>query len=236
MAINYRNFTFVDVSPQATTLTLNKPPNTQNNYFMIVIIVTNHSFSNPDNVITPPSGWNVISATDKVTSLDNVMQLWSYWALGSVSDLNFANSQNGIGWTQGAICVTFSGVYNASPIDAVGATNNNSASGSLTTNDLTIVRNGSLHLVVFTSWLGGRVSAPNFTTVQNPGVNTLASLSYNLTPKSNGAAGTVSVTNNATPTGQTHFAFPFSLIPAPDINTSIANRSVFFANNQILTY
>jgi hypothetical protein len=201
-----------DVASTGGATSVTKPAGTANTDVLILVFGVDALSATPGTV-TAPAGWTAINTTFLVTNGTSNVRLAAFWALGSVANLSFTNSATG--QQQGWVCVGFTGVDNATPIDAVAATNSSSSATTLVTNAVTVATANAWHCIPAADWNGSAadLSAPSFTRQQNASANANATLLYNTTPKSAGSTGTVTVTSVNSATGQVILAMPFALRP-----------------------
>jgi hypothetical protein len=208
MAIGYRNKSNAD-NVNTTAMGVTKPTGFASTD---ILIVTLNWANTGSPTLTVPSGWTAIG-----TVVATNITVAAYSALGSVASTAFALS---VSRDNGNVCAAYTGVDTTTPVDATGTTSSNSGAASITANAVTIATDQALHLIAAGSWASGVYSATGFT-VQNNGAapNQAASILYNLTPKSVGSTGTVTV-NNTVSTGQVLVVIPFALRPAAGGSTS----------------
>ena len=150
-----------------------------------------------------------------------------FWALGNIANLTFTKSGNvsALGWA----CSAFTGVDNATPIDAIGTATNTISSTTVTVGTVSVATNNAWHLVAACEAAkSATLSATSFTIAESGNTNEHAALLYNTTPKSVGATGTVTVTSTDGTGGQTLIGFAFAI--RPDAAASARRRvsSAFF--------
>jgi hypothetical protein len=104
-------------------------------------------------VFTAPSGWTVIApgfyqnGPSSETPPTSVV-LYGFWALGSVANLTFTQSDpanSNSGWA----CLAFSGVDNTNPVDALGTSSEvlGTPNANITANAVTTVTDGALEVI-----------------------------------------------------------------------------------------
>jgi hypothetical protein len=204
MAIAFRAKVTGDVHFPASPVTITKPAGTVATDVLVAVF----AFRGGDT-ITAPTGWTAVA-----TGAGNATFLQScWWALGSVAALGFTYSKPGaddVGW----ICSAFSGVDNTTPVDATGTTSTSTAALTVTANAVTVATANAYHLIAFSPWNAGTLSATGFTLVDNsPVTNQQVGLLYK-SLSATGSTGTVTCTVSGSATGQVLIAIPFALRPA----------------------
>ena len=212
MSIGFRAASTGDVHLPGATATITKPTGTVSTDVLVVFFGSGTSAGGA-NAVTAPSGWTVISTGFSATGTGGIVTIYGFWALGSVTNLGFTNSQTS-NLDQGWACGAFTGCNTTTPIDATGTTNSNTATASLTTNAVTVATANAWHCIGFADWNSGAFTATSFTVSENAHTNESAGILYNTTPKSTGSTGTVLVTSSAAAASQILLAMPFALRPS----------------------
>ncbi len=129
--IAFRAAGTVVTGDQVTSIVLTKPTGTANTDVLIAMF---EGGGGTGDTYTPPAGWTLINRTDSTT----VVSVASYWALGSVASTTFTISQGGLQATIGFI-LGYTGVDNATPMDATAVGQANASSGTITAPSITTV-------------------------------------------------------------------------------------------------
>jgi hypothetical protein len=210
------NISSGDIASTTGTTTITLPTGTNSDDVLVVVIANDFGAVTAQST-TGPSGWTSIFSGFTVTSGSNHIQLNAFWALGSVANLGFTNSQTGGNYQQGWVCLGFTGVDNTTPIDATsGSNDSNTGASSLTVSSVTVATDQAWELIAFNDWLGKvAFTASGFAEKNNAAANASVALLYNTTPKSTGATGTVSVANSdGTSGGEILAGSSFALRPS----------------------
>lgn len=212
--IGFRSSQSGDAAAPGAVTNISLPAGLQAADTVIVVFgSTRPSTANP-NMITPPVGWTPIGSV--VTGNDGVNEvtLEAFWAMGSIGNLSFTNSQTA-GLAQGWVCAAFIGVDGLAPIDATAASNSNSG-GHVTTNSVTVITAGAWHLIAGAELNVHELSsALPFVAATNgsPPSHQGAALLYNPTPLAAGATGTVLIGISVSDPGDVVAGIPFALRP-----------------------
>lgn len=203
-----------------TTVTVTKPAGTASTDVLVI------SFAFGGGVtytVAAPSGWTAVASGVTVLGLRQDC----YWALGSVAALGFViNITSGSpALDQGWINAAFSGVDNATPVDATGTTSTNSSAVTLTANAVTVLAANAYHLIAFSPLQGNTISATGFTVADNsPPSFQQAGLLYK-SLSATGSTGTVTCTVAGTTASQALAAIPFALRPT-GVASFVADGSI----------
>ncbi|PVX26610.1 MAG: hypothetical protein CW691_00885, partial [Candidatus Bathyarchaeum sp.] len=116
-------------STSGTSVTINKPANTQQNDFMIALLVSTTSSGYGSSMSVAPSGWTL--EHDYTQRISSGQHVYIYWKIADASEpSNYAWTWNSYcGWV--AQITTFRGVDTTSPIHVEGSVNQEYSSSPL---------------------------------------------------------------------------------------------------------
>jgi hypothetical protein len=209
--IAFRASSSGDLSIATASTTITKPGGAVATDLLIAMfLTTRNAITNPD-IVGAPAGWTQVGSVVTANDGTNELSLYVFWALGTVSNLVFTNSQSTL--KQAWVCAAFSGADGTNPIDS--SATGNTGSAGVTTNAVTIVNTGAWHLIAAGDLNNHDLSASGFSGATNgpSALNASGTLFYNTTPKTAGDTPTGHPGISVSDPGDIVAAQPFALKP-----------------------
>jgi hypothetical protein len=188
----------------ASTWTLTKPSGVQTGDVMFVGI----SWDNTATTFTPSASFTVIASGVGSGS----MRTSCFFRIAQAGDTSWTWTTTG-GASFGGVCLTFTGNDTVTQPDAIGSTNTNTGSATLTANAVVVAADQAYEVICVGGWNAGNASASGFTAQTNGATaNSPIALLYK-GPLGVGSTGTTVVTESGATSGQIIAAIPFAVRP-----------------------